>query len=381
MFTGEPLDANGLVYLRARYYHPGLGVFTGLDPVENLNRYQYVSSNPVNYTDLSGLVEIRPGAKNCPPGYQDSLPSNCQDTIRAYEVGCCCKPDPWHGCDAYGTYYIATDAWKTYWQGQNAKLPSISTEEAIGILTVAALTVAGAGVAWMICGPAGTAGVVSNVAGNALWEGYNISSPDADLALEVGKDILVGGVGGCLMGLMPSHQKAAQWVQKTGLTTRISPNAARLIRATWAGGSNALQGTIGRLLDDPEAPVLSLQTGYDFTLGFAFQNGFDWLSSRLKNRFNLDYLDRRSDTDYKWIKGQKEGRGVPFGAKPFIQDQKSLHELRQLQRISSRIDLQALGAIVGTNTLGFPIYEVLGFVGEVTISPADYVNYMMCPIQ
>jgi hypothetical protein len=49
------VDANDLVYLRARYYHPGLGVFTALDPIEQVNRYQYVSSNPVNHTDSSGL--------------------------------------------------------------------------------------------------------------------------------------------------------------------------------------------------------------------------------------------------------------------------------------------------------------------------------------
>ncbi|MCB9452551.1 MAG: hypothetical protein H6672_14030 [Anaerolineaceae bacterium] len=33
-FTGEPLDENGLLYLRARYYTPGLGVFTALDPFD-----------------------------------------------------------------------------------------------------------------------------------------------------------------------------------------------------------------------------------------------------------------------------------------------------------------------------------------------------------
>jgi RHS repeat-associated protein len=54
-FTGEMVDANDLVYLRARYYHPGLGMFTGLDPLEgdvaqamSLNRYGYVGANPVN---------------------------------------------------------------------------------------------------------------------------------------------------------------------------------------------------------------------------------------------------------------------------------------------------------------------------------------------
>ncbi|GAB4528917.1 MAG: hypothetical protein OHK0046_48320 [Anaerolineae bacterium] len=31
-FTGEQRDDNGLVYLRARYYHPTLGVFPSRDP-------------------------------------------------------------------------------------------------------------------------------------------------------------------------------------------------------------------------------------------------------------------------------------------------------------------------------------------------------------
>jgi RHS repeat-associated protein len=48
-FTGELLDANALLYLRARYYSPALGVFTGLDPLAgttkrtmSLNRYRVV---------------------------------------------------------------------------------------------------------------------------------------------------------------------------------------------------------------------------------------------------------------------------------------------------------------------------------------------------
>ena len=54
-------DASGLVYLRARYYLPELGVFPSLDPVEgaldhppSLNRYGYAQQNPVNWTDPSG---------------------------------------------------------------------------------------------------------------------------------------------------------------------------------------------------------------------------------------------------------------------------------------------------------------------------------------
>ncbi|MBE2192859.1 MAG: RHS repeat-associated core domain-containing protein [Anaerolinea sp.] len=53
-FTGEQTDASGLVYLRARYYLPGLGVFPSLDPVEEGNRYGYVGGDVVNRVDPSG---------------------------------------------------------------------------------------------------------------------------------------------------------------------------------------------------------------------------------------------------------------------------------------------------------------------------------------
>ena len=54
-FTGEPTDGNALLYLRARYYAPRLGVFTGLDPLETRNRYTYVGGNPINRRDPRGL--------------------------------------------------------------------------------------------------------------------------------------------------------------------------------------------------------------------------------------------------------------------------------------------------------------------------------------
>ena len=68
-FTGEMMDSNGLVYLRARYYHPGLGVFPSLDPVEgsaqqamSLNRYGYVAGNVLNAVDPSGMLAENLGA-------------------------------------------------------------------------------------------------------------------------------------------------------------------------------------------------------------------------------------------------------------------------------------------------------------------------------
>jgi RHS repeat-associated protein len=61
-YTGEPRDATGLSYLRARYYDPSLGRFVSRDALvgnlrscQTLNRYAYVGNNPTTATDPSGL--------------------------------------------------------------------------------------------------------------------------------------------------------------------------------------------------------------------------------------------------------------------------------------------------------------------------------------
>ncbi|MEO8393876.1 MAG: RHS repeat-associated core domain-containing protein, partial [Chloroflexota bacterium] len=75
-FTGEMTDVNALLYLRARYYAPSLGVFTGVDPLETPNRYGYVSGNPINYTDPLGLqgptcIPFPEGGEICIPSGED----------------------------------------------------------------------------------------------------------------------------------------------------------------------------------------------------------------------------------------------------------------------------------------------------------------------
>jgi RHS repeat-associated protein len=62
-FTGEAWDEEvELLYLRARYYQPETGRFITMDPwpgnawqPTTLNRYVYVTNNPVNYVDPGGL--------------------------------------------------------------------------------------------------------------------------------------------------------------------------------------------------------------------------------------------------------------------------------------------------------------------------------------
>src|SRR5207244_545530 len=63
-FTGEALDpGTGLYYLRARYYDPSVGRFLVPDPLRGstrdplgLNLYVYALSNPLRYTDHTGLA-------------------------------------------------------------------------------------------------------------------------------------------------------------------------------------------------------------------------------------------------------------------------------------------------------------------------------------
>ncbi|MDD2402322.1 MAG: RHS repeat-associated core domain-containing protein, partial [Clostridia bacterium] len=61
LFTGEPYDQSGLVYLRARYYDPTTGRFISKDTYKgeiadpsSQNSYAYCGNNPVNAVDPSG---------------------------------------------------------------------------------------------------------------------------------------------------------------------------------------------------------------------------------------------------------------------------------------------------------------------------------------
>lgn len=63
-YTGEITDPTGMVYLRARYYMPNTGRFLTRDTWQgdydrplSLNRWLYVSGNPINRTDPSGQRE------------------------------------------------------------------------------------------------------------------------------------------------------------------------------------------------------------------------------------------------------------------------------------------------------------------------------------
>ena len=56
-YAGEYTDEeSGLIYLRARYYDPGLGRFISEDPIrDGMNWYAYCAGNPVMMVDPSGM--------------------------------------------------------------------------------------------------------------------------------------------------------------------------------------------------------------------------------------------------------------------------------------------------------------------------------------
>ncbi len=74
-YTGEWTDGTGMVYLRARYYQPGVGRFVQKDPsgIEN-NLYLYGSANPVVNTDPSGMFSPEEIARSFrKPSFSDLL--------------------------------------------------------------------------------------------------------------------------------------------------------------------------------------------------------------------------------------------------------------------------------------------------------------------
>lgn len=58
-YTGREPDATGLIFYRARYYHPGSGRFASRDPLgfaAGINPYAYAGGNPILYNDPDGLM-------------------------------------------------------------------------------------------------------------------------------------------------------------------------------------------------------------------------------------------------------------------------------------------------------------------------------------
>lgn len=78
-FTGRENDGTGLYFYRARYYNPQLGRFISEDPArlaEGTNLYSYVTDNPTNLRDPSGLC---PNTSNPSQSCEDALAADNKD--------------------------------------------------------------------------------------------------------------------------------------------------------------------------------------------------------------------------------------------------------------------------------------------------------------
>ncbi len=61
-YTGRENDGDGLYYYRARYYSPAYGRFISEDPIGfagGVNKYVYVSDDPINWIDSFGLFQFQ----------------------------------------------------------------------------------------------------------------------------------------------------------------------------------------------------------------------------------------------------------------------------------------------------------------------------------
>ena len=128
-YTGEPLDASGLTYLRARHYDPSIGRFMtrdtwaggGASPL-SLNRFSYVENNPLSLADPSGLKPRVLGPVPGPPpmdpecaGLYSKLQGHVQNIIEKYWN---LVNDPMNMQHGLGRQYGTVAGHQGYYRGQ-----------------------------------------------------------------------------------------------------------------------------------------------------------------------------------------------------------------------------------------------------------------------
>jgi RHS repeat-associated protein len=95
-YAGGYTDADGLVYLLARYYDPSTGQFISGDPLTSstLQPYAYASGSPVNAADPSGKAAM----------YEVPLNRKCADHSCAWGRRNCQRPQNWCNANVWMTF-------------------------------------------------------------------------------------------------------------------------------------------------------------------------------------------------------------------------------------------------------------------------------------
>lgn len=88
-YTGREEDGSGLMYYRARYYHPRLQRFISEDPIGfnggDVNLYAYALNNPTRFVDPLGLCWFRPPSEQYIVGRPGTLVRPGKDIGRFLE--------------------------------------------------------------------------------------------------------------------------------------------------------------------------------------------------------------------------------------------------------------------------------------------------------
>jgi len=138
MFTGEPYDPSGLIYLRARYYDPATGRFLSQDtyPGEltdplSRNKYVYCRNNPILYIDPSGHMTLCEAWENFNKGI--GVAATGETYGKSWEVVKENFPKGFKEFGTQGLLGVDPDTFDRYINGQMSKEEFDRTTEIIAI--------------------------------------------------------------------------------------------------------------------------------------------------------------------------------------------------------------------------------------------------------